>query len=111
MAPGGYPSSMGLTAVRKQRLAPRELVRDVAAGFQENRLLTYASAISFQATLALPAFLLFAAGLLGFLHLDEVWTRDVAPGLKESVSQAAFALIDDTVRKVLAEKQLFWVTI
>ena len=48
--------------------------------------------------------------MLGVLQLDDVWRDDLAPDVKGSVSAAAFSLIDDTVRKVLGEKQLFWVT-
>ena len=95
------------SATRSQIRA--ELRRYVDA-FVDNDLLTYASAISFQILSSLVPFLLFGFALLGFLHLEDVWSQDLAPDLKSSVSPAAFAFVDDTIRKALKEKQLFWVS-
>jgi membrane protein len=88
----------------------RSLARDVVDGFEENDLLTYASAIAFQITTAIAPFLLFALALLGFLDLDEVWSRHLAPDVKDHISHNAFVLVDQTVRKVLSSKNLFWVS-
>src|SRR4051794_25144236 len=79
-------------------------------GFHENRLLTYASAIAFQVLTGLMPLLLLVLGLLGFFHLSEVWSTDVAPDLRPHVSHAAFQVIDDTVTQVLGKERLFWVT-
>lgn len=79
-------------------------------GFQRNRLLTYASAIAFQVLTGLIPLLLLLLGLLGFFHLTEVWSKDIAPDLRPHVSKAAFEVIDRTVRQVLDEKRAFWVT-
>src|SRR3954452_16575925 len=89
----------------------RKLARDVVRGFEDNDLLTYASAIAFQVTTAIAPFLLFALALLGFLDLDEVWTKHLAPDVKDHISHDAFVLVDQTVRKVLSSKNLFWVSI
>jgi membrane protein len=59
----------------------------------------------------LVPFVLFLLGVLGFLELEEVWRQDVAPEVEQSVSEAAFKLIDDTVTNVLGEKQLWWATV
>jgi membrane protein len=48
---------------------------------------------------------------MGFLNLEEVWREDVAPDVRDNVSDAAFRLIDDTVDKVLSRKQGWWLTI
>ncbi len=61
--------------------------------YAENNLLTYASAISFQVFLALIPLGLFALALLGFLSLEEVWSNDIAPDVRENVSRAAFTII------------------
>jgi membrane protein len=53
---------------------------------------------------------LMGLGLLGAFGLTGVWSDEVAPQVKEQTSSAAFQVIDDTVRRVLEEKQLFWVT-
>src|SRR5919199_440437 len=97
--------------LERPAVSPRVLARDVLEGFRRNDLLTYASAIAFQAATAIPPLLLFAFALLGFLNLDEVWSQHIAPDVKHHVSQHAYALIDDTVHKVLGSKELWWVTL
>jgi membrane protein len=88
----------------------RANLRRYVDDFVDNDLLTYASAISFQILSAIVPFLLFGFGLLGFLHLEDVWSKDLAPELKAPVSSATFAFIDETIRRALTEKQAFWVT-
>jgi membrane protein len=89
----------------------RALTTDVVASFRENGLANFASAIAFRVVLALIPFLLFLMALIGFLDLEEVWRSDVAPEIKKNVSDVAFKLVDDTVRQVLREKRLWWLTI
>jgi uncharacterized BrkB/YihY/UPF0761 family membrane protein len=71
----------------------RTLARDVVAGFAAHDLLTYASEIAFQVMTALVPLALFAFALLGFLDFSEVWTRDLAPQVKEQVSSAVFSAL------------------
>ncbi|MEA2467581.1 MAG: rane protein [Thermoleophilaceae bacterium] len=92
-------------------LSPRAAMREILAGFKQNDLLTYASAISFQVVFALVPLALLALGLLGMFGAPEVWSNDVAPTVKDSVSHPVYQVIDDTVRKILVERQLFWVTL
>src|SRR4051794_14431703 len=89
----------------------RGATRAVVAGFKENDLLTYASAISFQVFFALVPLALLALGLLGTFGLTDWWTSDAAHTVKENVSPPVYHVIDDTVRKILAHRQLFWVTL
>jgi membrane protein len=88
----------------------RDLAGDAVRRFEEHDLLTSASAISFQVFTALVPFLLFAFALLGFLSFDDVWRDHVAGHVKPNVSPAMYQVIDDTVTKVLASGQLFWMT-
>src|SRR5918999_4413282 len=92
-------------AVDARRLAP-----EVLDAFRRNGLINFAAAISFLIVLALVPFLLFLLALLGFLQLDEVWRDEVAPEIRDEVSAAAYRVIDDTVTRVLTEKQVWWVT-
>jgi membrane protein len=85
-------------------------VRELVDSFGERRLLTWASALSFQLVTAVIPFLLFGFGLIGFLNLDSAWT-DIANNLKPHVSKAAFTLIDQTAKKVVTQKEIWWVTI
>ena len=88
----------------------REAVREVQRGYRENDLLTFASAIAFQVLFAIIPLGLFGLGLLGGLGLDDQWTREWAPTARESMSPAGFQVVDDTVRRVLGQQQLFWMT-
>ena len=88
----------------------RAKLRRFVDDFVANDLLTYASAISFQILSSIVPFLLFGFGLLGFLHLADVWSEDLAPDLKAAVSPEAFAFLDGTIRRTLTDRQVFWVT-
>jgi len=88
----------------------RKLTADVVESFRENGLANFASAMAFRIVLALIPFLLFLLSLMGFLDLQEVWRSDLAPEVKKNASEAAFRLVDDTVRQVLSEKQVWWLT-
>ena len=88
----------------------RANLRRYVDAYVENDLLTYASAIGFQILSALVPFLLFGFALLGFLHLEGVWSDELAPQLKGTVSDAAYAFVDETVRKALLSRQAFWIT-
>jgi len=89
----------------------RALARDVVGEFREHQLLIAAGGIAFRVLLATVVGSLFITGALGFFGLDEVWSSDIAPDLRNSVSDAAFRVINDAVTYVLDNKSLFWVTI
>jgi len=88
----------------------RALTESVIESFRKNGLSNFASAIAFRVVLALIPCLLFLLSLLGFLHLQEVWQNDLSAELKKNSSEAAFRLVDDTVRQVLSQKQVWWLT-
>jgi membrane protein len=89
----------------------RKLAADTIESFQRNGLVNFAGAMAFRVVLALIPFLLLLLALIGFLDLEEVWKSDVAPEIKKNASDVAFKLIDDTVRQVLSQKQLWWLTV
>jgi membrane protein len=89
----------------------RDALARAVGEFRDQALLVEASAIAFRVLLATIPAALFLIGLVGFLNLDSVWRDEVAPGLRDSVSQPAFHVIDDTVTYVLERQQLFWITI
>lgn len=92
-------------------LEPRKLPRQVLSGMEEHDLLTYASAIAFQAFFALIPLTLTALGILGALDLESVWSDDIAPDIKGQVSGPVFQVLDDTVRRVFDARSLFWATL
>jgi membrane protein len=89
---------------------PRRVLSEMVDGFERNDLLTYASAISFQILTAIVPFLLFLLGILGLLDLGDLWRDDLAPEVKDRISDASFQLLDNTVTQVVDKKQLFWLT-
>jgi membrane protein len=90
---------------------PRALAREVAAGVGENDLLTYASAIAFQVMTTLIPIVLLVLSIMGFLELDDVWTKDLAPEVKKQVSPEVFTVLDDVARRTLGSKQVWWLTV
>ena len=99
-----------MAAITARAPQARAWVRGLVDAFEENDLLTYASAISFQILSSIVPALMFGFGLLGFLNLDGVWRDELAPEIKSSVSKPAFSVIDDAVTKALTQHQVFWVT-
>jgi membrane protein len=78
----------------------RELVALWVDLFDRHNLLTYASAIAFQALVALVAFLLLAIGVLGEIGRTDVWTKQIAPTIEPKVLPAVFSGLDATVHKI-----------
>jgi membrane protein len=105
---GGF---LGQLLGEARTLRPRQAWRDIVRGFDENDLLAFASAIAFRITFALIPLALLGLALLGSFGLDDVWRTDVAPDVRDQVSTAAFQVIDQTVGRVLASKQLIWATL
>ena len=88
----------------------REAVQLVVKGFREHDLLIFATALAFRTLYAIVPLALLGFGLLGGIGLEEEWTREWGPRVKESVSGPAFGVIDTTAQRVLQERQTFWMT-
>jgi membrane protein len=91
------------------RAEVRSAVGELIRSFQQQKLTTWASSLSWQVITAIVPFLLFVLGLIGFLNIEGVWA-DIAKNLKPNVSANAFKLLDSTAKQVLTQKQVFWVT-
>src|SRR3954470_6169039 len=92
-------------------LSLRAATRDVVRLYKENDILTYASAISFQVFFALVPMALLALGLLSAFGATGVFTHDIAPTLKQNLSGPVYRAVNDTVRTVLTDQHLFWITL
>jgi membrane protein len=88
----------------------RQLVRAVIDDMQEHDVLTAASAVAFQVLTALIPLALFVLALMGFLHLESLWTDHLAPQFKAQVSKDVYTVVDDVVRRTLGKKQGWWLT-
>jgi membrane protein len=89
----------------------RDLVRGVVRRADEHDLLTFATSIAFQVLFAVIPLGLFGLGVMGGLGLQDQWTGEWGPRVRVSMSPATFAVVDETVRRVLESKQVFWMTV
>jgi membrane protein len=96
--------------VTVEDLEPRALVRKVITGMEEQELLTFASAMAFQVLTSLIPLALLVLSIMGFLHLDDVWTKELAPQVAERVSVNVFAVVDDVARHTLGSRRGWWLT-
>ena len=96
--------------VTVEDLEPRALARKVITGMEEQDLLTFASAIAFQVLTSLIPLALLVLSIMGFLHLDDVWTKELAPQVAERVSVNVFGVIDDVARHTLGSRRGWWLT-
>jgi membrane protein len=78
-----------------------ELAGDLEDAIRRHRLLTFASAVSFRALVALVPLTLLGLGLLGALGLSDVWTDSIAPAVKPHVTQPVYHAIDFSAKRIL----------
>jgi membrane protein len=78
---------------------------------EEHGVLTAASAIAFQVLTGLIPLALLVLSIMGFLHLESVWTDDLGPEFKAQVSKQVYAVADDVVHRTLGQEQLWWLTL
>jgi membrane protein len=79
----------------------RKHAREIAAAFREHALLTFASAISFRAVVALVPLTLLGLAVLGGVGLSSVWTKSLAPRIEGRVTKPVYEAIDTSVDKIL----------
>jgi membrane protein len=69
--------------------------------FARHNLLTWASAIAFQALVALVPLSLLSLGILGALGEQSVWQKQVRPGLQAHLPKPTLGAIDYAANKIL----------
>jgi membrane protein len=110
-APGSPPLRSPAETPSAPAARLRWWAREVLDGFEDNDLLTYASAISFQILTAIVPFLLFVLALASVFDLSDVWQDHVAPQLRANFSPALFAAIKNAVVAVFTGRRLLWATL
>jgi membrane protein len=88
--------------VHSRWLSLKKIVRLWVDLFDRHSLLTYASAIALRMFIAAVACTLFALGILGASHQQQLWKQTIAPQIKPKVLPDVFAGIDQTVHKVFS---------
>jgi membrane protein len=69
--------------------------------FAEHNLLTWASAIAFQALVALVPLTVLLLGVLGALDERSVWEKQIRPGLQDRLPKPTFGAVDYAAEKIL----------
>src|SRR5437588_4234775 len=85
-----------------QRRQARRLASELRDAVVRHHLLTFASAVSFRALVALVPVTLLGLGVLGALGQASVWENSIAPTIRRHVTGPVFGGIDFSVRRVLA---------
>jgi membrane protein len=70
--------------------------------FDRHNLLTYASAIALRMFIAAVACTLFALGILGVFHQEELWKQTIGPAIEPKVLPHVFDGIDQIVNRVFS---------
>src|ERR687888_1797959 len=84
-----------------QRRQARRLARELADAVARHRLLTFSSAVSFRALVALVPLTLLGLGVLGAFGQASVWKNSIAPAIRHHVTPPVFDGIDYSVRRIL----------
>jgi membrane protein len=69
--------------------------------FAEHNLLTWASAIAFQALIALVPLTLLLFGVLGALDESSVWKNQISPGIKDHLPKPTFDAVNYAAERIL----------
>jgi membrane protein len=85
-----------------QRREARKLANELKEAVARHRLLTFASAVSFRALVALVPLTLLGLGVLGALGQASVWTNSIAPAIEHHVTPPVFDGIDFSVQRIFA---------
>src|SRR2546423_14184083 len=85
-----------------QRRQARRLASELKDAVARHRLLTFASAVSFGALVALVPLTLLGLGVLGALGQASVWKNSIAPTIRHHVTPPVFDGIDYSVKRILA---------
>jgi membrane protein len=87
---------------RGHRQSFKELVSLWIGLFKKHELLTYASAIAFQALVALAALVLLVVAILGEIGREDVWTKQIGPSVKPKLLPEVYSGIDATFAKIFS---------
>jgi len=94
------------------RAHPLTVVHDIRRGLADKRVMTHASAISYQLLFALVALTLAGMAVLSLLGLgDNFWQDGIRPVVREHLSPDIFRLVDRTVLGIEGPKERLWLTV
>jgi membrane protein len=88
--------------VQRRWTSVKKIVRLWVELFDNHNLLTYASALALRTCIAAVACTLFALGILGAAHQQQLWRQTIAPAIEPKVLPFVFDGLDQTVNKVFS---------
>jgi membrane protein len=91
---------------RAHRQSAKELVNLWVDLFREHDLLTYASAIAFQALVAFVALVLLGLAVLGDIGRTDVWDTKIGPQIQPKVLEPVFSGLDATAQKIFSSSSI-----
>jgi membrane protein len=94
-----------------QRRQARRLASELKDAVARHRLLTFASAVSFRALVALVPLILLGLGVLGALGQASVWGNSIAPAIRHHVTPPVFHGIDFSVQRIFASDKGSLITV
>ncbi len=106
-----FESVIETIGLRTRARSVRRFALELIEATEDNDLLTYSSAMSYQILFATPAFLLTGLAILGLLDLQVVWEQELAPRLRDMSSPALFDFVQSSVDEVLGARGGFWLTL
>lgn len=89
----------------------RRLSKGVVDEFAKHDLLTYSSAIAFQALYAIVPLASVALAALGLVGWQSLYTHHIAHTLKRDLSQQAYEIANRTALHVMDKERYFWLTL
>jgi len=89
----------------------RRLARGVVDEFAKHDLLTYSSAIAFQALYAVVPLASVVLAVLGLFGAQSLYLRHIAPTLHRDLSQQAYEIANRTAMHVMNQERYFWLTL
>ena len=101
---------VGVRQVARLRSEWRTVVADLRASLREKRIVSHASAISYQLLFALLPLALFGLAFASLLGNRELWTDELARQARDHLSPTAFRLVDATVEQIMSSKRTLWLT-
>ena len=88
----------------------RAIAGQVRRELREKRLISHASAISYQLLFALLPLALFGLAFASLLGQRELWSDELARQARDHLSPTAFKLVDGTVEQIMSSKRTLWLT-
>ncbi|MBD0348922.1 MAG: YihY/virulence factor BrkB family protein [Thermoleophilia bacterium] len=107
---GASQPVVGLKHAAKLRSEWRTILRDLRGEVREKRLVSHASAISYQLLFALVPLALFGLAFASLLGQRELWNDELAKQARNHLSPTAFRLLDGTVEQIMSSKRTLWLT-